>query len=226
MDKAEVLSKIREIGIIPVIRAENSAQALFAVAALHTGGIPIAEITMTVSDAIYGIRECCRDYGSKVLTGAGTVLNVEVARQCIDAGAQFLVTPGLDAETLRFAQQREVLVIPGTLTPSEIMAALNHGAEIVKVFPCGNVGGPAYLKALQGPFPDIRMIPTGGVNLSNAGDYMKAGAFALGVGSDLVEPAALKNSNAQRITDSARQFLEAVNSARPSKAKVATDLHE
>lgn|SRR5262249_7780045 len=225
MEKAAVLARIREVGIIPVIRAENSAQALLAVEALAAGGIPIAEITMTVPDAIYAIRECCRVHGSKILTGAGTVLNAQVARDCMDAGAQFLASPGLDLETLRFAQERQLLMIPGTLTPTEIMTALTHGAEVVKVFPCGNLGGPAYLKALKGPFPNLQIIPTGGVNLTDAADYMKAGALALGVGSELVEPAALKSSNSQRITDLARQYLQAANSARPSKAKSTKDLH-
>src|SRR5262249_4211441 len=130
MEKAGVLSTIREIGIIPVIRAENSAQALLDVEALAAGGIPIAEITMTVPDAIYAIRECCRVHGSKILTGAGTVLNAKMARDCVDAGAQFLASPGLDLETLRFGRERQVLIIPGTLTPTEIMAALKHGAEV------------------------------------------------------------------------------------------------
>lgn len=225
MEKSEVLSRIAEIGIIPVIRAENSAQALLAVDALLEGGISIAEITMTVPDAIYAIRECCRVHGSEVLIGAGTVLNTEMARQCLDAGAEFLVSPGLDTETVAFACEQRVMVIPGALTPSEIMAAVRHGTEVVKIFPCGNVGGPAYLKALRGPFPNIKTVPTGGVNLKNAADYMKAGAFALGVGSELVDPTAMKNSNPQRITGLAREFLEAVASARPPKAKRATDLH-
>lgn len=215
-DQNKVLARIGEIGIIPVIRAENSAQALMAVEALLAGGIPIAEITMTVGSALEAIRQCRRVYGDKVLTGAGTVLNAEMARQCVDAGAQFLVSPGFDRETLGFASEHKLLFVPGTLTPTEIMAARNQGAEVVKVFPCGNVGGPAYLKALRGPFPDIKIIPTGGVNLANAADYMKAGAFALGAGSELVEPAALKNSNADRIAELARAFAQAVNEARPS----------
>ena len=218
MEKSKVLSRIGEIGIIPVIRAENSAQALLAVDALLEGGISIAEITMTVPDAIYAIREGCRVHGPKVLIGAGTVLNTEVAQRCVDAGAQFLVTPGLDVEVLEAGLERKILVVPGALTPTEIMAALRHGAEIVKVFPCGNVGGPAYLKALRGPFPSIKMIPTGGVNLINAADYMKAGAFALGIGSEMVEPTALKTSNGQRITELARQFLHAIGGAGAQKA--------
>jgi 2-dehydro-3-deoxyphosphogluconate aldolase / (4S)-4-hydroxy-2-oxoglutarate aldolase len=218
MEKSEVLSRIGETGIIPVIRAENSAQALLAVEALLEGGISIAEITMTVPDAIFAIRECCRVHGSEVLIGAGTVLNTEMARQCLDAGAEFLVSPGLDTETVAFGREQKVMVIPGTLTPSEIMAALRHGAEIVKLFPCGNVGGPAYMKALRGPFPNIKTIPTGGVNLANAADYMKAGAFALGVGSELVDPAAMKNSDSRRITGLARQFLQAIGGVRTQKA--------
>jgi 2-dehydro-3-deoxyphosphogluconate aldolase / (4S)-4-hydroxy-2-oxoglutarate aldolase len=218
MGRVEALSTIHEVGIIPVIRAENSAEALLAVDALHAGGIPIAEITMTVADAIYAIRECSRIHGANVLTGAGTVLNLEMAQRCADAGAQFLVTPGLDIEIVVFGREHNVLVIPGTLTPTEIMAAACHGAEVVKVFPCGNVGGPAYLKALKGPFPHTKMIPTGGVNISNAAEYLKAGAFALGAGSDLVETAALKSSDSQRITALARQFLEAIDGARSQKA--------
>jgi 2-dehydro-3-deoxyphosphogluconate aldolase/(4S)-4-hydroxy-2-oxoglutarate aldolase len=215
--KSKVLARIAEIGIIPVIRADQSAQSLLAVEALAAGGISIAEITMTVAGALDAIRECRRIHGARVLTGAGTVLNMEMARQCIDAGAEFLVSPGFDVETLAFANQRNVLFIPGTLTPTEIMAARNQGAEVIKIFPCTNVGGPAYLKALKGPFPDLRMIPTGGVNLANAAD-IKAGAFALGVGSELVETAALKNSNLERISDLARQFTQVVDAARSLRA--------
>jgi 2-dehydro-3-deoxyphosphogluconate aldolase / (4S)-4-hydroxy-2-oxoglutarate aldolase len=217
-DKTKVLARIAEIGIIPVIRTENSAQALFAVEALAAGGIPIAEITMTVAGALDAIRECRRVHGATILTGAGTVLNAEMARQCVDAGAEFLVSPGFDPETLKWALQRGVLFVPGTLTPTEIMSAINQGAEIVKVFPCGNVGGPAYFKALRGPFPNLKMIPTGGVGLANAADYMKMGAFALGVGSDLVESAALQNSDAKKITELAREFRRAINGAETQKA--------
>lgn len=213
-DKNKVLARIAEIGIIPVIRAAESAHALLAVEALAAGGIPIAEITMTVPGALDAIRECRRVHGAKVLTGAGTVLNAEMARQCVESGAEFLVSPGFDAETLAFANERKILLIPGTLTPTEIMAARNQGADVLKIFPCSNVGGPAYLKSLRGPFPDLKMIPTGGVSLANAADYIKAGAFALGVGSELVEVAALKNSDSQRITELARQFRAAVSSAR------------
>ena len=214
--KDKVLARIAEVGIVPVIRAESSSQALLAVEALLAGGIPIAEITMTVPCALDAIRECRRVHGAKVLTGAGTVLNVQTVRQCVDAGAEFLVSPGFDAETLQFAKQHDIIFIPGVLTPTEIMAARDQGADIIKVFPCGNVGGPAYVKALKGPFPDIKIMPTGGVNLTNAADYFKAGAFALGVGSELVDPAALRNSDRQRITELARQFAELVKNARPA----------
>jgi len=212
----QVLARIAEIGIVPVIRAESSSQALLAVEALLAGGIPIAEITMTVPCALDAIRECRSVHGTKILTGAGTVLNAEMARQRVDAGAEFLVSPGFDAEAVKFAKQHDIIFIPGVLTPTEIMAARNQGAEIIKVFPCGNVGGPAYVKALKGPFPDIKIMPTGGVNLTNAADYFKAGAFALGVGSELVDLAALRNSGRQRITELARQFAELVKNARPA----------
>jgi 2-dehydro-3-deoxyphosphogluconate aldolase/(4S)-4-hydroxy-2-oxoglutarate aldolase len=174
----EVIRRIREIGIIPVVRAATVEEATRAVEAIRSGGIPIAEITMTVPNAISVIRSLAERYGAEVLIGAGTVSTAEEAESCIQAGAEFPVSPGLSLPVLSVAQAREKLAIPGALTPTELMNAYANGAKLVKIFPCGNVGGPKYLQSLLGPFPKAALIPTGGVNLSNAGDFFAAGAFA------------------------------------------------
>jgi 2-dehydro-3-deoxyphosphogluconate aldolase/(4S)-4-hydroxy-2-oxoglutarate aldolase len=214
----EVIRRIREIGIIPVVRAATVEEATRAVEAIRSGGIPIAEITMTVPNAISVIRSLAERYGAEVLIGAGTVSTAEEAESCIQAGAEFLVSPGLSLPVLSVAQAREKLAIPGALTPTELMNAYANGAKLVKIFPCGNVGGPKYLQSLLGPFPKAALIPTGGVNLSNAGDFFAAGAFALGVGTDLVNPAALRDGNLDKITQTAAEFARAVLSARKAKS--------
>jgi 2-dehydro-3-deoxyphosphogluconate aldolase/(4S)-4-hydroxy-2-oxoglutarate aldolase len=208
---------IHEIGIVPVVRASSVDEARRAVDAVCSGGIPIIEITMTVPDAATIIRQIVRERGSNVLTGAGTVVNADQAKMCLDAGAEFLVSPGLSIPVLQVAASHKKLAIPGALTPTEVIAALDAGATLIKVFPCGSVGGPKYLKALRAPFPEPRFIPTGGVNLSNAAEYIAAGAFALGVGADLVDLAALRDNRPQKIIDTARALLEAVRIARDSK---------
>jgi 2-dehydro-3-deoxyphosphogluconate aldolase/(4S)-4-hydroxy-2-oxoglutarate aldolase len=221
MTISEVVQRIGEIGIVPVVRAANPEEAGGAVQAVLAGGIPIVEITMTVPNADAVIRDVSRRYGSKVLTGAGTVLSAEQANRCLDAGAQFLVSPGLAPPVLEIARARGVLAIPGALTPTEFATAMQLGATLVKIFPCGNVGGPKYLKALRGPFPNARLIPTGGVNVSNAADYIAAGAFALGVGSDLVDQAAIRAGNSQKVVDTAIALVQAVQGARQSARKTA-----
>jgi 2-dehydro-3-deoxyphosphogluconate aldolase/(4S)-4-hydroxy-2-oxoglutarate aldolase len=210
----EVVQRIGEVGIIPVVRAASVAEASRAVEAICSGGVPIIEITMTVPDAVEVIRQVVHEYGDKVLTGAGTVLTSVQAKSCIDAGAEFLVSPGLSLPVLCTAQAMGKLAIPGVLTPTELMNAGLNGANVVKVFPCCNVGGPAYLKSLKGPFPNVSLIPTGGVNLSNAAEYIRAGAFALGVGADLVDLAALRAGNLDKIAGTARELLDAVRRAR------------
>lgn len=206
--------KIAEIGIIPVVRASSADEARQAVDAIHRGGIAIIEITMTVPDAPTIIREVSRHYGEKVLTGAGTVTTAKQAEACLAAGAQFLVSPGLSVAVLRVAEAARKLAIPGALTPTDVMAATDAGASLIKIFPCGSLGGPKYLKALRAPFPNARFIPTGGVNLSNAAEYLAAGAFALGVGADLVDLVALRNNQAQKISDTARALVDALQLAR------------
>jgi 2-dehydro-3-deoxyphosphogluconate aldolase/(4S)-4-hydroxy-2-oxoglutarate aldolase len=212
----DVVRRIGEVGIVPVVRAATFEEAHRAVEAIRAGGIPIIEITMTVPDAPAVIRQVVQQYGTQVLTGAGTVLTAEQAEVCLDAGAEFLVSPGLSVPVLRVAKQRGKLAIPGALTPTELMNASAEGARLVKIFPCGNVGGPKYLKSLKAPFPQAALIPTGGVNTSNAADYITAGAFALGVGADLVDAKALQEGNLQKIVDAARELVEAVRHARGS----------
>jgi len=218
MNIDEILKKIGEIGIVPVVRAASFEEARQAVDAICTGGIPVIEITMTVPNAPAVIREVVRKYGDKVLTGAGTVLRSEQATECLDAGAEFLVSPGLSVPVLKTAHARGKLAIPGTLTPTELMMALLEGARVIKIFPCENMGGAKYIKALKAPFPGAELIPTGGVNLSNAASYIAAGAFALGVGGDLVNVAALRAGKAQEIIDAAKKLVAAVREARGAKS--------
>jgi 2-dehydro-3-deoxyphosphogluconate aldolase / (4S)-4-hydroxy-2-oxoglutarate aldolase len=199
---------------VPVVRAATVEEAALAVEAIAAGGIPVVEITMTVPNAISVIREVAEQYGNKILIGAGTVTTEEQAESCLRAGAEFLVSPGFAASVLEVARAAGRLAIPGALTPTELMTAQNHGARLVKIFPCGNVGGAKYLKSLKGPFPNASLIPTGGVNAANAAEFINAGAFALGVGADLVDATALRTGNLQKITSAAQELVHAVNSAR------------
>ena len=210
----EVIRRIEEIGIVPVVRAATVEEATRAVEAICAGGIPVVEITMTVPNAVSVIREVAQQYRDKVLIGAGTVTTAEQAESCFRAGAEFLVSPGLAASVLSVARAAEKLAIPGALTPTELMNAHDHGARLVKIFPCGNVGGPKYLRSLKAPFPYAQLIPTGGVNTANAADFIAAGAFALGVGADLVDTTALREGNLEKISTAARELADAVASAR------------
>jgi 2-dehydro-3-deoxyphosphogluconate aldolase/(4S)-4-hydroxy-2-oxoglutarate aldolase len=212
----EVIRRIEEIGIVPVIRAATVEEATRAVEAICAGGIPIVEITMTVPNAISAIREVAQQYGDNVLVGAGTVITAAQAESCLRAGAEFLVSPGLSPAVLAVARAAGKLAIPGALTPTELMNAQEHGARLVKIFPCGNVGGAKYLRSLKAPFPNAALIPTGGVNTANAAEFIAAGAFALGVGADLVDAAALRAGNLEKITSAARELVQAVTSARAS----------
>ena len=209
----DVIRRIGEIGIIPVVRASSVDEANRAVEAICAGGIPAVEITMTVPNAVSVIRELVQAR-EDVLIGAGTVTNAAQAESCILAGAQFLVSPGLSTAVLAEAKNHSILAIAGALTPTELMTAQEHGASLLKIFPCGNVGGPKYLKSLKGPFPNAMLIPTGGVNAANAADFIAAGAFALGVGADLVDAKALREGNLDKITNAARELVSAVASAR------------
>jgi 2-dehydro-3-deoxyphosphogluconate aldolase / (4S)-4-hydroxy-2-oxoglutarate aldolase len=210
----DVIRRIEEIGIIPVVRAATVDEATRAVEAVCAGGIPVVEITLTVPNAISVIREVAQRYGANVLIGAGTVTTAEQAESCLRAGAEFLVSPGLAVPVLSVARASAKLAIPGALTPTELMNAHEQGARLIKIFPCGNVGGPKYLRSLKAPFPKAELIPTGGVNASNAADFIAAGAFALGVGADLIDAVALREGNLEKISAAAQELVQAVISAR------------
>ena len=214
MSKAEVLARIREVGIVPVVRAESADEALKAIDAIREGGIDILEITMTVPGAIRLIEDVSRHLGGDAVVGAGTVLDPETARACILAGAQFVVSPAWSASTIACCRRYGVPVFPGALTPTEVLAAWEAGADMVKVFPASALGGASYIKALKAPLPQIDLIPTGGVNLETAADFLKAGSTALGVGADLVDLKALREGKAALLTERARKLVEIVRQAR------------
>src|SRR5580698_1809556 len=218
MDKAKVRERILEVGIIPVVRASSAGEACIAAEAVCQGGIPIVEITMTVHGAVELIRERVENCGSDVLVGAGTVLNRDAARRCIDAGAEFLVSPGLNLQTVALAASEAKLIMAGALTPTEVMAAWDAGADFIKIFPCGQVGGAKYIRALKGPFPQIPFIPTGGVNLNTAAEFLEAGSVALGIGGELVQAEALKTNKPEIIAENARKFLAIVRHTRTHMA--------
>ena len=214
MNKSKTISRIIETGLIPVVRAESSDIAMRAIDAIKEGGISVLEITMTVPGAIRVIEEVARRFGDDAIVGAGTVLDAETARACILAGAQFIVSPALDLDTISCCRRYSIPVMPGAMTPSEVVTAWKAGADFVKVFPANAVGGPSYIKALKAPLPQVELVPTGGVSLKTAADFIKAGAAALGVGTDLVDTAALRKGEDKAISERARQFIEIVKSAR------------
>jgi 2-dehydro-3-deoxyphosphogluconate aldolase/(4S)-4-hydroxy-2-oxoglutarate aldolase len=214
MNKQKVRDRIAAIGVVPVVRASSPREALIAAEAVCQGGIPIVEITMTVPGAVEVIRELSKSGAYEVLIGAGTVLDPDTARRCLDAGAQFLVSPGLNLQTVELAVREKILIMAGALTPTEVITAWNAGSDFVKIFPCGQVGGAKYIKALKGPLPQIPLVPTGGVNLSTAAEFIEAGAAALGIGGELVQAEALKSGKSQVIADNARKFVEIVKQTR------------
>jgi 2-dehydro-3-deoxyphosphogluconate aldolase / (4S)-4-hydroxy-2-oxoglutarate aldolase len=216
MSKADVLHRIREVGIVPVVRAESADEAGRAIAAIMAGGVPVLEVTMTVPGALTLIADLCRRFGSEAVVGAGTVLDPETARACILAGAQFVVSPATNAATIACCRRYGVPIMPGALTPTEVVAAWEAGADMVKIFPCSALGGASYIKALKAPLPQIDLIPTGGVNLQTAADFIKAGSTALGVGADLVDLRALRDGQDALLTERARKLVEIVRSARAS----------
>ena len=213
MKKADVLARIEEIGIIPGIRVSKPERASFAAETVNRAGIPIAEITMTVPGAIDVVAHLARRFPDMVV-GAGTVLDTQTARRCLDAGACFLTSTGLVPEVVEFALQNDVVVFPGALTPTEVIAAWKTGADFVKIFPCGPMGGPNYIRALKLPFPQIRLIATGGVNQQTACNFILAGATAVGIGAELINPEALPVVKEEQIQELARRYLGMVKTAR------------
>jgi 2-dehydro-3-deoxyphosphogluconate aldolase/(4S)-4-hydroxy-2-oxoglutarate aldolase len=217
--KEKSLGLIREVGLVPIVRAPSPEDALLAAEAIVAGNIGIAEITMTVPNAIQVMEKVADKFGDKVLLGAGTILDTETCRAALLAGAQFIVTPALNLAVIEMARRYSKPIMPGALTPTEVVTAWQAGADIVKIFPCGPVGGAKYIKALKGPFPQIEMVPTGGVNLQTTPEFIKAGAAAVAVGGELVDLKALREGKLDVISANARLYVEAVRSARASLGK-------
>jgi 2-dehydro-3-deoxyphosphogluconate aldolase/(4S)-4-hydroxy-2-oxoglutarate aldolase len=213
MDRNSVLTRIRQLGVVPVVRAESGEEALALIEALRLGGIDVIELTMTVPGAVEIIRELSRKKHDFVL-GAGTVLDAETARACMLAGAQFIVSPATDEGTISCCRTYGVPIMSGALTPTEVVKAWKAGSDMVKIFPCGAVGGASYLKALKAPLPQVELIPTGGVSLETAGEFIKAGASAVGAGADLVDVKKLRAGDPSAITERARRYLAEVSKAR------------
>jgi 2-dehydro-3-deoxyphosphogluconate aldolase/(4S)-4-hydroxy-2-oxoglutarate aldolase len=210
----EIFQAIVDAGIMPVVRAPSADDATRAIEACINGGVRVAEITMTVPGAISALEKLSVRFSGKILLGAGTVLDAETARIAMLSGAEFIVSPNLRPATIEMAKRYSKAVFPGALTPTEVLAAWEAGADAVKVFPCGNVGGAKYIKSLKGPFPQIEMLPTGGVTLETIGDFFRAGACGVGVGSELVDATLMKEGRFGEIEERARQFLAAAAKAR------------
>jgi 2-dehydro-3-deoxyphosphogluconate aldolase/(4S)-4-hydroxy-2-oxoglutarate aldolase len=213
MTRQEVRTRIDEVGIIPALRVHSSEDALFAAEAVTHSGIPILEVTMTVPGALEVISELAKRTPN-ILVGAGTVLDLGWARRCLDAGAMFLTSPALDTAMVEFGTAQNVAVIPGALTPTEVVAAARAGADFIKIFPCGQVGGPTYIRALKSPFPDVRFIAAGGVNQLTAAEYICAGAAAVGIGSDLIHRDAIRRREGGWIAELSRRYLHMIGEAR------------
>lgn len=214
MTAKEILAFITEIGIVPVVRTPSAESAIRSIEAIYRGGVRAAEITMTVPGALKALEKLADQFGDKLVLGAGTVLDPETARVCMLAGAQFFVTPALKLSTIEMAKRYSKVICTGALTPTEVLTAWEAGADVVKVFPANAVGGPKYIKALKGPLPHIEMIPTGGVNLETAGEFLKAGACAVAVGGELVDAKLIKEGRYDEMEARARQYLHAIARAR------------
>jgi 2-dehydro-3-deoxyphosphogluconate aldolase/(4S)-4-hydroxy-2-oxoglutarate aldolase len=213
MTKEAIRARIAEIGIIPGVRLFSAEDARFAAEAIYHSGIPIVEVTMTVPGAASVISQLAKQ-NSALIVGAGTIFDVESAQECMDAGAAFLTTTGLDLEIVNFAAKRGIVVFPGALTPGEVMAAWKAGADFVKIYPCAQVGGPSYIRALKAPFPKIPLIASGGVNQQTITDFILAGATAVGIGRDLIHPEAIRSREDGWIRELSRRYVSMVKQAR------------
>jgi 2-dehydro-3-deoxyphosphogluconate aldolase/(4S)-4-hydroxy-2-oxoglutarate aldolase len=213
LNKAQVSAKIREIGIVPAVRLHTAEEALFAAEAMAGAGIPIVEVTITVPSALEVIRHLALS-SPDLIVGAGTVLDLGWARRCLDAGARFLTSPGFDPKIVEFAVHEGVVVFPGASTPTEVMEAAKAGADFIKIFPCAQLGGPSYIRALKSPFPEVPLIAAGGVNQQTASDFILAGASALGIGRDLIHEDAIHRRDVRWIHELGRRYLGLVRQAR------------
>ncbi|HWU38013.1 MAG TPA: bifunctional 2-keto-4-hydroxyglutarate aldolase/2-keto-3-deoxy-6-phosphogluconate aldolase [Candidatus Acidoferrum sp.] len=214
MDKKQIFDRLISQGLVPVIRVATAREAMEAADAIKEGGCTLLEVTMSVPGAIDVIKELAQKYKDEILLGAGTVLDPETGRAALLAGAQFIVSPTLNIDLIHLCHRYSAVVIPGALTPTEILTAWNAGADLVKVFPAAQVGGPEYIKAIRAPLPQILLVPTGGVNLQNAAGFIKAGSAALGVGGELVDKQAMKEKKFHVVTENTRAFLRTIREAR------------
>jgi 2-dehydro-3-deoxyphosphogluconate aldolase / (4S)-4-hydroxy-2-oxoglutarate aldolase len=214
MLNTETVQRLKELGIVPIVRTTDAESAIRSVEAIAEGGIPCAEITMTVDGAIRALEKVADEFGDKIILGAGTVLDPETARVCMLAGAEFFVTPSLNMRTIELVKRYSKAIFPGALTPTEIVAAWEAGADAIKVFPCSALGGAKYIKALKGPFPQIELVPTGGVNLETVGEFLAAGCCAVGVGSELIDNKTVASGKWEVFTQRARQFRDKIAEAR------------
>src|SRR5438105_3453300 len=218
MSKEAQLRQVLDCGIVAVVRSPDSQQLVEVARALADGGVSVVEITMSVPNALWVLRQVRQALGDRLLLGAGTVLDPETARAVLLAGAEYIVSPTVNLEVIRLCRRYDKLVMPGAFTPTEILTAWEAGADVVKVFPA-EVLGPAFFKALRGPLPQVRLMPTGGVDLNTAADFLKAGACCLGIGSQLVESKAVAERNFERIRDLARQYVQIVRQSRGADSK-------
>ena len=214
MRHEQIIAAIRDIGVVPVVRTSTAESAIKAIQAVYRGGIRAAEITMTVPGAIKALEKLADEFGDKIVLGAGTVLDPETCRACMLAGAQFFVTPALKHSTIEMAKRYSKVILPGALTPTEVLTAWEAGADFIKVFPASAVGGAKYIKALKGPFPHIEMVPTGGVSIETTPDFLKAGAAAVAAGTELIDEKTIQEGRYEVFEERARLFVAAVKSAR------------
>ncbi len=214
MSKEQTLASILEIGIVPIVRADSAEKALQAAKAIYRGGIRALEVTMTVPGALRVLENVADEFGDQITLGAGTVLDPETARSCMLAGAKFLVSPSVSLPTIEICNRYSVVAMPGALTPTEVATAWDGGADLVKIFPAGNVGGPSYIKALKAPLPQVLMVPTGGVGIANTAEFFRAGASAVAVGDAIVGKKELAAGDYDSIEEKARRFLGVVTEAR------------
>ena len=221
MTREEVWQCIMEVGIIPAVRASSAELAVAAAKAVWEGGIPIVEVAMTIPGAIGVIEDLAREIPGEVLVGAGSVLGAETAARCLDAGADFIASPGFDSETVKLANLQDKLVVAGALTPTEIIAAWKAGSDFVKVFPCDDVGGPKYVRALKAALPQIPLVPAGEIGLDIAASFLCAGASAGGVADELIAPEALRERDMGAITEAARRYVSIVRAARERQGERA-----
>jgi 2-dehydro-3-deoxyphosphogluconate aldolase/(4S)-4-hydroxy-2-oxoglutarate aldolase len=218
VQSAETVQRLKQLGLVPIVRTPDAESAVRSVEAICEGGIPCAEITMTVQGAIHALEKVADEFGDRIILGAGTVLDPETARACMLAGAEFFVTPALNLKTIELAKRYSKAIFPGALTPTEILSAWEAGGDAIKVFPCSALGGAKYIKALKGPLPHVELVPTGGVNLETITDFFEAGCSAVGVGSELVDAKTVAAGKYEVFAERARQFRAKVTEARAKAA--------